>query len=598
MATANSSGKKMEETPPTKEAIAAVADGVAAAIGLLRLYLVNGLFGHEVAKTSLEEPFEGLLSKLKQALRHPVWERSSKGLELPHLRSEGIPTSMSEIVKYGSQWLDANTPKRKSIRDYVSDSVRRLEKRTREIELFDCHFPDPRVKPEYGSRKRFFFLLQEYWRVYRSLLELQASSPLFYRPHPLGRQTAVLRHRIERCVEEIHNDSLTEAFSNLLGRLDPVANEEFDIDWECGGQSMALQCDSAINEVWILLGSNSFVLTPAEENFLEHMNAALNFTNKRVDADWNGFRRGLNAYARQSFSWAARGASPERKIPQVDAAKGMTTEKRARIVELINEARHFRLRAAIDDSDEQLAVATDYQYLLVQLKRLAGPLLREAESARLDSLDVDVNDFQSACQAKAELDALLFDIEEALERWPVNRVDVGTSEKTTLAGPGSTGGSAREIKLSSMQEKEFERRGFKSRLRLVISGNIEGQSRHIVTVGARQVLLPPRLFEFFIRLVKELKKGKDGYVRFEDFETGRFVADKMGFNRAVYDLRNAFQPSLDDQSVRTHDFIQTKKFHVRLSTHPRYVDWDGVKRTGLRKARLRAPKALGTSPNR
>ena len=63
-------------------------------------------------------------------------------------------------------------------------------------------------------------------------------------------------------------------------------------------------------------------------------------------------------------------------------SRGMTPEKRARIVELINEARHFRFCGQSDDSDQVTAVTITYRHLLVQLKQLAAPLLPEAEAAR------------------------------------------------------------------------------------------------------------------------------------------------------------------------------------------------------------------------
>ena len=46
---------------------------------------------------------------------------------------------------------------------------------------------------------------------------------------------------------------------------------------------------------------------------------------------------------------------------------------------------------------------------------MAGPLLPETAASRLNAIDVEVNDLYSAFDAKAELDALLPDIESALE---------------------------------------------------------------------------------------------------------------------------------------------------------------------------------------
>jgi len=92
------------------------------------------------------------------------------------------------------------------------------------------------------------------------------------------------------------------------------------------------------------------------------------------------------------------------------------TTKRERIAQLIDEVRDFHFCGPSDDPDEQIAVATGYHYLVTQLKRQAGHLLPEAEQARLNSIEVDIGNIYSAYEARAEIDALLPDIEEALQR--------------------------------------------------------------------------------------------------------------------------------------------------------------------------------------
>ena len=89
--------------------------------------------------------------------------------------------------------------------------------------------------------------------------------------------------------------------------------------------------------------------------------------------------------------------------------------KKDRLAELINEARVFRFCGPSDDPEEQTAVTTGYRYLLVQLQRLASPILSEAEATRLNGIKVGVDDIYSAYDARAEVDALLPDIEAALE---------------------------------------------------------------------------------------------------------------------------------------------------------------------------------------
>jgi len=93
----------------------------------------------------------------------------------------------------------------------------------------------------------------------------------------------------------------------------------------------------------------------------------------------------------------------------------MKATKKEIIADLIEQAGRFRFCGPGDDPDEQTAVTTGYRYLVIQFKRLAGPILPKAEADRLNAIDVEVDNVYSAYEAKAELDALLPDIEAALD---------------------------------------------------------------------------------------------------------------------------------------------------------------------------------------
>src|SRR6516162_9575493 len=79
----------------------------------------------------------------------------------------------------------------------------------------------------------------------------------------------------------------------------------------------------------------------------------------------------------------------------------MATNKKEMISRLIEDARSFRFCGPSDDPDEQTSVTAGYRHVVIQLKRLAGPLLPEAERTRLNSLDVEVNNIYSAYEAHA-----------------------------------------------------------------------------------------------------------------------------------------------------------------------------------------------------
>jgi hypothetical protein len=82
---------------------------------------------------------------------------------------------------------------------------------------------------------------------------------------------------------------------------------------------------------------------------------------------------------------------------------------------LIHDARNFRFCGPSDDPDEQTSVTTAYYHLVVQFKRLAGPLLTPEAAARLEAIAVDFDNLYSAYEARAELDALLPEIESTLD---------------------------------------------------------------------------------------------------------------------------------------------------------------------------------------
>jgi len=95
----------------------------------------------------------------------------------------------------------------------------------------------------------------------------------------------------------------------------------------------------------------------------------------------------------------------------------VANKKRKEIVaELIEDARRFRFCGPSDDPDEQTAVTSGYRYLVTQFKRLAAPVLSSPSASRLNAIEVEIDNLYSAYDAKAELDALLPEIEAAMER--------------------------------------------------------------------------------------------------------------------------------------------------------------------------------------
>jgi hypothetical protein len=94
---------------------------------------------------------------------------------------------------------------------------------------------------------------------------------------------------------------------------------------------------------------------------------------------------------------------------------GLDEKKKEIISGVIEAVRKFRFCGPSDDPDEQTAVTAGYRHLVIQLKRLAGPILPAAAASQLSAIDVEINNLFSAYDASSELEALLPDIEAALD---------------------------------------------------------------------------------------------------------------------------------------------------------------------------------------
>ena len=93
---------------------------------------------------------------------------------------------------------------------------------------------------------------------------------------------------------------------------------------------------------------------------------------------------------------------------------GLSETRWQRIREAIDQHRSFKFCGPSDDLDEITVVTLGYRHLVVQLHRLASPILPEPSASLLNSLGVEVDNLYSAFDAHSEIEALILDIEEAL----------------------------------------------------------------------------------------------------------------------------------------------------------------------------------------
>ena len=85
------------------------------------------------------------------------------------------------------------------------------------------------------------------------------------------------------------------------------------------------------------------------------------------------------------------------------------------IREALNHHRSYRFCGPSDDLDEITSVTLGYRHLVIQLQRLAGPFLAEPAASVLNSIRVEPNDLYAAIDAHSEIEAMVPDIEEAID---------------------------------------------------------------------------------------------------------------------------------------------------------------------------------------
>ena len=168
----------------------------------------------------------------------------------------------------------------------------------------------------------------------------------------------------------------------------------------------------------------------------------------------------------------------------------VANKKRKEIVaELIDHARRFRFCGPSDDPDEHTNVTVGYHHLVTQLKRLAGPVLSSASAARLNAVEVEINNVYSTYEASAEIDALLPEIEAALERLDDDGILAIMDGSVMIA-------DSRLVELRSMASVEFD---FRKLVRLCEELNSAyGQRLYYATAMLIRALLDhvPPIFGF------------------------------------------------------------------------------------------------------
>jgi|GEM_PF-1296955 hypothetical protein len=151
------------------------------------------------------------------------------------------------------------------------------------------------------------------------------------------------------------------------------------------------------------------------------------------------------------------------------------------------------------------------------------------------------------------------------------KIDLSTALKKAPARPVI-------VTLTPAQEKEFTRHGFKSRLPIEITGEVERRADNIIRVAGAKVPLEDAEYRLFLRLAVELFKGGDGSIyKGDPTARGGLVDEGIlrpdSIDQTIHRLRGKFTPALQGLSPRR--FIEAyRQKNIRLSTHPAYISFD------------------------
>jgi hypothetical protein len=105
----------------------------------------------------------------------------------------------------------------------------------------------------------------------------------------------------------------------------------------------------------------------------------------------------------------------------------MAPSRKERIEELIERAESTRLCSPSDDPDEQTAVTVGFHHLLTQFQRLASPILPADAALHLKNIRVEIDNIYTVYDASAKLDAIIPEIQAALEHLADDGFSTGTT---------------------------------------------------------------------------------------------------------------------------------------------------------------------------
>jgi hypothetical protein len=130
-----------------------------------------------------------------------------------------------------------------------------------------------------------------------------------------------------------------------------------------------------------------------------------------------------------------------------------------------------------------------------------------------------------------------------------------------------------DITLSTDEEQESQKQGFKGAVPVHINGRQELRTSNVVKIGATEILVPGAEFRLLLRLVVALFQTSDGYVPKGNLQGGGLGEEGIypphELEQAISRLRSRLRPGLHELDARR--YVEVRGGKIRLSTHRKFV---------------------------
>jgi hypothetical protein len=129
------------------------------------------------------------------------------------------------------------------------------------------------------------------------------------------------------------------------------------------------------------------------------------------------------------------------------------------------------------------------------------------------------------------------------------------------------------ITLTTEEELESRKQGFKGAFPVQITGRQELRTSNVVKIGATEILVPGAEFRLLLRLVVALFQNDDGFVPKGNLQGGGLGEEGIypphELEQAVSRLRSRLRPGLQDLDAKR--YVEVRRGRIRLSTHRKFV---------------------------